>query len=175
MTSLNDYKVMIKNMFLQNRDLQKLIYYNSINPLNEVNIRNPYILFENANNPNPTEKPRIYFKFKNPDTLTEVQTFILIRLLEYPIARSLAFNNINIIFTIIMDNTLVELGDGSDRMIKIKEEIDKFMVGNSKLGFKKVKSNGIRDIQVNNNCSGINLIYKTTNRSFNYNNTNGSV
>lgn len=175
MISLNEYKTKIKDMFLQNRDLQKLIYYNSLTPLSEANLKNPFIIFEDPKNPNPTEVPRIYFKLKNPDTLTQVQTFILVKFLEFPKGGSLAFNNINIVFSIITHNTLVELGDGKDRMIEIKEQIDKFMSGNKYLGFKRVKSNGTRELNVNIDFCGINLIYETTNRSFNYHNTNGSV
>ena len=174
MASLNDYKSKVKTMFLENRNLQKYIYYNTTNPLAEPIIKNPFILFEDPLNPDPKESPRIYFKFKNPDTITQETTFILVNYLEYPIGNSLAFNKVSVVFSIITHNTLTELSDGRSRVIAIKDEIDKYMNGNKHLGFKRAKSNGIRSINVGSDFTGINLIYEVIDRSMNYHNESGS-
>lgn len=161
---LNTYKQKIKKMFLQNQDLQKLIYYNIDNPLAQPNLLNPNVLFKG-------ERPLVLFKSKNFKTITEQSTFLLVRFLTSPDYLP-AYDDISIIITIATHNDLSELYDGRDRIDAICTEIDKYLNGHNYIGVGSVKHEGRKEVTINDDYIGYNLIYSVSDWGKNYDNQN---
>lgn len=157
------YKDKIKEMFVTNKDLCKLISYNVGNPLEQSDIRNPYELFDK----------HILFKHKNFESIKDEETFVMINFMNSPISKSVLFKQTSIIFTIATHNNIEELGDGSNRAYAIADKIDEFMCGNVNIGYKAIQNKGLRSVDVgNNDFVGYNLIYTTHSMGYNYNNNN---
>lgn len=157
------YKDKIKDMFVSNQDLCKLIYHNVGNPLSKDNILNPYDLFKN----------NILFKYKNFENIKDEATFVTIIFMNSPINESISCKETSIIFTIVTHNKLEELEDGSNRAYAIADLIDEYMCGNLKFGITSVHNKGLKIVDVGNNeFVGYNLVYTTSSWGYNYNNTN---
>ena len=174
---LNTYKEKIKKMFLQNQDLQKLIYYNVDNPLAQPNLLNPNVLFKGetttVNGEVERKEPKILFKGKNYKTIQEQNIFLLIEFLDAPIYKSTAFKEYQIMITIACHNELLELADGSSRTLLILDKIDDYLNGNKHLGLNKAKNAGTKKIEINDSYDGLRIIFTTNSRSMNYRNENG--
>jgi len=157
------YKEKIKEMFLSNKDLCKLIKYNVGNPLEQLEIRNPYELFDK----------HILFKYKNFESIKDEDTFVMVNFMNSPISKSVLFKQTSIIFTIVTHNNIETLENGSNRAYAIADKIDEFMCGNVNIGYKPTQNKGLNPVNVgNSDFVGYNLIYTTHSRGYNYNNKN---
>lgn len=178
MGSLNvlqeDYTKKIKRIFLKDFNLQKLIYYNVSDPLSQPNLLNPNILFngENVveNSQTVFNPPKVLFVPKNSSTITKESTFLMIRFLPIPVYKSVATSEVSIIITIACHNNLVGLKNGTNRMIAISDIIDEYLNGNTTLGLGRISSPTLKEVQINNDFLGLNLIYTVSEFSMNYRN-----
>jgi len=160
---LNDYKKKLKQMFLQDKELIKLIFYNDLNPLSQKDVLNPTVLFTSREvveaGKTVIKEPCVIFGQKNFNTVTSESTFILI---DFLVSRNhlYTYDDINMVIRIISHNKIINLSDNTNRAWEIQKHIDSFLNGNLyDFGVGEVMRNGWKPTPINDNFIGYTAIY----------------
>ena len=148
--NIKKYKEEIKEMILSNQNLLKLLYYPSASPLEEKNINNASGLLNKY----------IFFRFRNPETIENKTSFIVVNIKANKFRNQESFINIRIYFDIFTDNMIINLDNGNDRFDCIAEEINKMMNGAKGEWIGQAKLRNDMNFLVSSNMNGRRLVYE---------------
>lgn len=161
----NVYREYIKNFFIENENLFKLVYYPLSSPLDTDLPDNPYSLFLEEQNDNVHGV--VLFKQKNDDVLSYETPVILVNFTSETSKDNDYINIVSIEYKIILKGVNIqELVDESNRAYKIAELIDEQFNHKIIENTGKIKRLSFDNLSINEENCGYKLEYQIQSTSY---------